>query len=232
MRLLPVLILLAAACYARASERFYRKLIAHPSFGPLIVEWQRYHSIPRRVKRVAVSAMSLSICVSIWLVSGKPWLQALLVVIGVLAATAGRGLLAYYMRHSTRWMPHAYVQNMESAGRYLTHTRGRMMATLSLFFVSPLSSAQLFAAAGIMRSVRLRPLLVSFAIGRSVTYSSYVTGAQLVKQSTFSDVVLETLTSPWAIAAQVLMVVGVIALGMHHWNHGNAPESSGDARGM
>jgi len=155
-----------------------------------------------------------------------------LVVIGVLAATAGRGLLAYYMRHSTRWMPHAYVQNMESAGRYLTHTRGRMMATLSLFFVSPLSSAQLFAAAGIMRSVRLRPLLVSFAIGRSVTYSSYVTGAQLVKQSTFSDVVLETLTSPWAIAAQVLMVVGVIALGMHHWNHGNAPESSGDARGM
>ncbi len=89
---LPVLpttpfILLAAACYARASERFYRKLIAHPSFGPLIVEWQRYHSIPRRVKRVAVTAMSLSICVSIWLVSGKPWLQALLVVIGVSVGT-------------------------------------------------------------------------------------------------------------------------------------------------
>jgi len=39
------------------------------------------------VKRVAVTAMSLSICVSIWLVSGKPWLQALLVVIGVSVGT-------------------------------------------------------------------------------------------------------------------------------------------------
>lgn len=89
---LPVLpttpfILLAAACYARASERFYGKLVAHPSFGPLIIEWQRYHSIPLRVKRVAIGTMSLSISVSIWLVSSKPWLQALLVVIGVSVGT-------------------------------------------------------------------------------------------------------------------------------------------------
>lgn len=85
---LPVLpttpfVLLAAACYARASERFYRRLLAHPAFGPLIVEWQRSRSIPYRVKRVAIVTMSLSIGVSIWLVSGKPWLQGLLVVTGV-----------------------------------------------------------------------------------------------------------------------------------------------------
>lgn len=144
---------------------------------------------------------------------------AALVVIGVLAATAGRAVLAVYMRHSTRWMPHTYVANMESAGRYLTKTRGRLLATFALFFVSPLSSAQLFAAAGIMKSVRLRPLLAAFAIGRSFSYASYVAGAHLVKQSSFGDVVLETLKSPWAIAAQVLMVALVIGLGMHHWNH-------------
>lgn len=85
---LPVLpttpfVLLAAACYARASERFYRRLLAHPAFGPLIVEWQRHHAIPYRVKRVAITAMSLSICVSIWLVSGRPWLQGLLAATGL-----------------------------------------------------------------------------------------------------------------------------------------------------
>ena len=144
---------------------------------------------------------------------------AVLVVIGVAAATAGRALLAYYMRHFTRWMPRRYVENMESAGYYLTQTRGRLLATLGLFFLSPLSSAQLFAAAGIMKSVRMRPLLLAFAVGRSVTYTSYVTGAHFVKQSSFGDVVLESLHSPWAIAAQVVMVVAVIALGMRRWNH-------------
>jgi uncharacterized membrane protein YbaN (DUF454 family) len=76
-------ILLAAACYARASERFYSRLVAHPAFGPVIIEWQQHHAIPWRVKRVAITAMSLSICVSIWLVSGLPWLQALLALIGI-----------------------------------------------------------------------------------------------------------------------------------------------------
>lgn len=156
---------------------------------------------------------------------------AALVVIGVASATAGRLLLAWYMRHSTRWMPHTYVANMESAGHYLTKTRGRLLATFALFFVSPLSSAQLFAAAGIMKSMRLRPLIIAFAIGRSVTYSSYVTGAHLVKQSSFGDVVLESLKSPWALAAQILMVVGVIALGMRHWNHDDEGAPTPDATG-
>lgn len=156
---------------------------------------------------------------------------AALVTVGVVSATAGRAVLAYYMRHFTRWMPQTYVENMESAGRYLTKTRGRLWATFALFFVSPLSSAQLFAAAGIMKSVRLRPLILAFAVGRTITYSSYVTGAHLVKQSNFGDVVLETLKSPWALAAQVLMVVGVIALGMHHWNHEDPdPDAASTAR--
>jgi len=149
---------------------------------------------------------------------------AALVILGVLSATAGRTVLAGYMRRSTRWMPDTYVENMESAGRYLTKTRGRFIATLAIFFVSPLSSAQLFAAAGIMKSIRLRPLILAFAIGRSITYSSYVAGAHLVKHSSFGDVVLETLRSPWAIAAQIIMVIGVIALGMHPWNHDASEE--------
>jgi len=151
---------------------------------------------------------------------------AVLVVIGVVAAAAGRTVLAYGARRSTRWMPVAYVRNMETVGRALTRSKGRTLATLGLFLLSPLSSAQLFAAAGIMKTVRLRPLVLAFALGRAVTYSSYVTGAHLVKNSTFGDVVLEALRSPWAIAVQVLMLAAVVALGMHRWTDGASSGTS------
>ena len=76
-------VLVAAACYARASEKFYRRLLANKTVGPLIVEWRRHRSIPYRVKLIAIAMMSLTICVSIWTLSGIPWLQMLLAVIGI-----------------------------------------------------------------------------------------------------------------------------------------------------
>ncbi|MDP2134982.1 MAG: YbaN family protein [Sulfuritalea sp.] len=79
-------ILVAAACYARASERFYRRLVENPTVGPLIVEWRRHHSIPFRIKLIAITLMSLTICISIWSFSGKPWLQGLLAFIGISTA--------------------------------------------------------------------------------------------------------------------------------------------------
>ncbi|MDP2821240.1 MAG: YbaN family protein [Sulfuritalea sp.] len=76
-------VLLAAACYARASEPFYRWLIANPTFGPLIIEWRRHHSIPYRIKVIAITLMGLTICASIWTLSAMPWLQVLLAAIGL-----------------------------------------------------------------------------------------------------------------------------------------------------
>jgi len=79
-------VLVAAACYARASETFYRRLIVNPTVGPLIIEWRRHHSIPYRIKVIAITTMSLTICVSIWTLSAMPWLQAMLAFIGVSTA--------------------------------------------------------------------------------------------------------------------------------------------------
>ena len=149
-----------------------------------------------------------------------------LVAVGVASATAGRTVLAFYMRRSTRWMPAAYVANMETAGAAITKTRGRTLATLALFFFSPLSSAQLFAAAGIMKTMRIRPLMLAFALGRTVTYSFYVAGAHAVKKSSVGDIVLEQLRSPWAIVVQVLMVLLVVLLGMKRWGNGESPQSA------
>lgn len=79
-------VLVAAACYARASEPFYRWLLNNPAFGPLIIEWRRHRSIPFRIKILAITLMSLTICVSIWTLSAMPWIQGMLAFIGIATA--------------------------------------------------------------------------------------------------------------------------------------------------
>ena len=79
-------VLVAAACYARASRRFYSWLVHNPTFGPLIREWRLHHSIPWRIKLIAIGTMAATISVSIWSFSDKPWLQAMLAVIGTTTA--------------------------------------------------------------------------------------------------------------------------------------------------
>lgn len=79
-------VLVAAACYARASEPFYRWLVANPTFGPLIIEWRRHHSIPFRIKVIAIVLMSLTISASMWTFASQPWLQILLAGVGIVTA--------------------------------------------------------------------------------------------------------------------------------------------------
>jgi len=69
---LPILpttpfLLLATACYARSSRRFYNWLMNHRTFGALIVEWRTYRSIPWRIKLVAVATMVVTFSSSILL---------------------------------------------------------------------------------------------------------------------------------------------------------------------
>ncbi len=71
--LVPVLpttpfVLLAAACYARASPRLYGWLLGQPALGPIITDWRRSRSLPPGVKRRAVVVVALTFAVSIALV--------------------------------------------------------------------------------------------------------------------------------------------------------------------
>ena len=89
---LPVLpttpfLLLAAACFARGSRRFYERLLAHRSFGPLIVEWRRHRSIPWRTKWSAIALMSTTLAASIVFFVEPGWLKVLLALLGVVLAT-------------------------------------------------------------------------------------------------------------------------------------------------
>ena len=89
--ILPVLpatpfFLLAAACFARASERFYNWLLNNPTVGPTVREWRRYRSIPRRTKILAIVLMAATLSVSIIFFVPDPYLKAALGTLGVLLA--------------------------------------------------------------------------------------------------------------------------------------------------
>jgi uncharacterized membrane protein YbaN (DUF454 family) len=85
---LPVLpttpfILLAAACFARSSERFYDWLLASRVFGPLIRDWREHHAIPRRARWIGITAIVIFLGSSlVFFVSGL-WLRLLLAAVGV-----------------------------------------------------------------------------------------------------------------------------------------------------
>ncbi|MGE8368141.1 YbaN family protein [Cupriavidus sp.] len=97
---LPVLpttpfVLLAAACFARGSERFHARLLAHPRFGPLVHDWQTYRSVPLRAKCLAIGMMWPSMGITAWLMRERPLASLALV------ATAA-GVTAWLLRLPTR----------------------------------------------------------------------------------------------------------------------------------
>ncbi|MFT5089915.1 MAG: uncharacterized membrane protein YbaN (DUF454 family) [Candidatus Latescibacterota bacterium] len=58
-------LLLAAACYARSSKRFYDRLLANRIFGPTIRQWQENRSVALRTKIMAISLLAVTLGSSI-----------------------------------------------------------------------------------------------------------------------------------------------------------------------
>lgn len=66
---LPVLpttpfMLVAAACFARSSDRFYNWLLDHPLFGKTVREWREHRSIPHKAKWTAIVMMVVTLSIS------------------------------------------------------------------------------------------------------------------------------------------------------------------------
>ena len=70
---LPVLpttpfLLLAAACFARSSKRFYLWLVMHPKLGPWVRDYLEGQGLPLKGKIWALALMWTSISFSMWIV--------------------------------------------------------------------------------------------------------------------------------------------------------------------
>lgn len=79
-------VLLAAACYAKASPRLHAALLQHRLTGPLLRDWEKHRSLTRRTKTIAVVSMLVMVSFSIWSFSHRPIAQAVLVVLGAVGA--------------------------------------------------------------------------------------------------------------------------------------------------
>ena len=79
-------VLLAAACYAKASPRLHAWLLNHRLTGPMLRDWEANRSLTRRTKVVAVGSMLVMISFSIWSFRGRLAAQIGLAVLGAIGA--------------------------------------------------------------------------------------------------------------------------------------------------
>jgi hypothetical protein len=140
---------------------------------------------------------------------------AALIIGGALAAATGRFLLARLFRALGRKLPARRTDSLEILGRLLGRSRGGVISSFIFFAVAPIPSAQMFEAAGLART-RLAPILGAFVVGRLVSYSFYV-GAASAAHSSVAKLFRQGLSSPQAIATQVIAVAFLVAIVTVDW---------------
>jgi hypothetical protein len=138
-----------------------------------------------------------------------------LVLIGAIAAASGRLVLAFASRRFRGRLSPQRLEHLAAARDAVSGGRKRALAGLGLFALSPLPSAQLFVAAGLL-AAPIVALTVAFFAGRLVSYSLYVAAASAAKDS-LGSIVSSSLTSPVGIALQVAMLAGIVALVRIDW---------------
>ena len=79
-------VLLAAACYAKASPRLHAWLLNHRLTGPLLRDWEAHRSLTRRTKTIAVVSMLAMVSFSIWSFRHLWIAQVVLLVLGAIGA--------------------------------------------------------------------------------------------------------------------------------------------------
>lgn len=84
-------LLLAAACFAKSSQRFHSWLVEHNHLGPLLRDYLNGTGIPLRAKRMAIAMVWVSFPASTFLFVRAFWLQVLLIA----AAVAITGYLLF-----------------------------------------------------------------------------------------------------------------------------------------
>jgi uncharacterized membrane protein YdjX (TVP38/TMEM64 family) len=138
-----------------------------------------------------------------------------LVVIGAIAAASGRYLLALGARRFRGHLSVKRRENLAAASDALLKKKASLIATLAFFAVSPLPSAQLFIAAGLLE-MNLVPLTLAFLAGRLISYSIYLAGASLAERH-FGDILGRIFGSPWSIGIQLILLAAVSVLPFINW---------------
>ncbi len=84
--ILPILpttpfLLLAAACYARSSKRFYNWLINNKWIGTYIKNYREGKGVPLKIKVFTISLLWITILFSIFFIIQISWIKIILLII-------------------------------------------------------------------------------------------------------------------------------------------------------
>lgn len=82
-----VFFILAAASFARSSDRFYSWLINHPRFGKFIKDYREKRGMPLKSKIIAVGMLYLTIGSSAYFFTDSLWVRLLLISIAIGVST-------------------------------------------------------------------------------------------------------------------------------------------------
>ena len=74
-------LLLAAACFARSSDRFHTWLVEHNHLGPLVRNYLNDGSVPLRAKQIAIGMVWVSFPASAFLFVPAVWAKIVLLTI-------------------------------------------------------------------------------------------------------------------------------------------------------
>ncbi len=83
--MLPILpttpfLLVAAGCFAKSSPKMQRWLLNNKIFGPMINDWQKHRSIPKKAKYIALSSIVLSVAWSAYMLKSI-WLALVIIAL-------------------------------------------------------------------------------------------------------------------------------------------------------
>ncbi|MEI8268451.1 MAG: hypothetical protein WCG18_00520 [Acidimicrobiaceae bacterium] len=145
------------------------------------------------------------------------------VLLGVIGAVAGRGLLAVAFGRLRDFFPKRYVNNLNRAHAKIDEHPSGEIAWYIVFLFTPVPSAQLFCAVGLLE-MPLTKILITFAVGRLVSYAIYDATASAIGHE-FHSLWSKYWGNPFAIALQISFLIGLSVLPLISWkDKGSPPE--------
>jgi len=162
----------------------------------------------------AFTPPTFPLIIAFTLQGGEPvWL---LLVVAAAAAALGRLTLAMLFRIFGHRLPQKLRGNLRAAHAALDQRKHSGWIIRGLFLVGS-SSAPLFEAAG-LTGLRMAPLTAIYFVGRLPRYWLYSAGARHVARTDFWKSFGQTLSSPGAIAIEVLALVLIVLLIRTDWS--------------
>jgi membrane protein YqaA with SNARE-associated domain len=139
-----------------------------------------------------------------------------LVLIGATAAASGRLILGTVTGKLRNFVGPKHKANLTAAREYLNKRKSIFLFNLSFFAISPLPSAQLFEAAGLL-GLNLFPVTLAFIIGRLISYTVYLVGATTLKENGVGQLIIDNLKSPFGVFIQLIGLLGIYGLTKIDW---------------